>query len=412
MPYYLLKISRLAMFLMLFPLLLLSCTDKADKQKGMFPNTPEAAEDLRAIIESGEVVIGTISGPDSYFELAGEALGTQYALAHNFAESQGVGLRVELAHSEEELCQLLTDGIVDLAAYPIPSAMIQKRGLVATGASNDSLKVSWAVRKDMPGLADALKAWYSPELEKRISQSEHEREEAPREVTFSARPEYLSPSEGIISSYDELFRRGALTSGYDWRLLAAISYTESGFDPEAVSRAGARGLMQLMPSTARMLGVDPTIPEQNIAGAARLLKMLQKEFADISNPVERAKFVLAAYNGGGGHVRDAMALASKYGRDPMLWSDVSEFILNLSDPQYYRDPVVKHGYMLGRETANYVTTVAARYIAYGGTMNFGPSGPRQPRDPGTNAPPSMQRQNNRYTQGTEIAGPDDPVFNE
>ena len=116
MPYYLLKISRLAMLLMLFPLLLLSCTDKADKQKGMFPNTPEAAEDLRAIIESGEVVIGTISGPDSYFELAGEALGTQYALAHNFAESQGVGLRVELAHSEEELCQLLTDGIVDLAA--------------------------------------------------------------------------------------------------------------------------------------------------------------------------------------------------------------------------------------------------------------------------------------------------------
>ena len=400
------------LILLFLPLLLLSCTDKADKQSGMFPHTEAATEDLRALIESGEIVIGTISGPDSYFELAGEPLGTQYALAHNFAESQGVGIRVELAHSEEELCQQLTDGIVDIAAYPIPSALIQKRGLVATGATNDSLKVSWAVRKDMPGLADALKAWYSPDLEERISQTEHEREEAPRQVTFTARPAYLSPSEGIISSYDDLFRRGALVYGYDWRLLAAICYTESGFDPEAVSRAGARGLMQLMPSTARMLGVDPSNPEQNVAGAARLLKMLQGEFSDITNPAERAKFVLAAYNGGGGHVRDAMALTSKYGGDPTLWADVSEYILRLSEPQYYRDPVVKHGYMVGRETASYVSTVAAHYINYGGTMSFGPSGPRQPRDPGNNAPPSMQRQNNRYTKGTEIADPDDPVFNE
>lgn len=378
----------------------------------MFPHADAATEDMRALIESGEIVVGTISGPDSYFELAGEPLGTQYALAQNFTESQGVAIRIELAHSEDELCQLLIDGIIDLAAYPIPSAMIQKRDLVATGAANDSLKTSWAVRKDMPGLADALKAWYSADLEERISKTEHEREEAPRQVTFSARPQYLSPSEGIISAYDDLFRRGALTSGYDWRLLAAISYTESGFDPEAVSRAGARGLMQLMPSTARMLGVDPSVPEQNVAGAARLLKMLQGEFNDIQNPVERTKFVLAAYNGGGGHVRDAMALASKYGYDPMLWADVSQFILHLSEPQYYRDPVVKHGYIVGTETANYVSVVASRYISYGGTMNFGPSAPRQPQDPGNNAPPSMQRQHNRYTNGTEIVGPDDPVFNE
>lgn len=394
-------------------ILLLPSCQKAETRASLFPDTTAGTTDeMEAIRASGELIVGTLSGPDSYFEIAGEALGTQYAMADNFAKSEGVGVRMEIAHSEEELCAMLDSGKVDLAAYQLADSLLQKYGLQAAGAKSDSLHTSWAVRADMKALAAALDKWYTPDLETKIATQEHERETAPRQVSFTARPEFLSRQQGIISYYDDLFRSAARTAGYDWRLLAAIAYTESGFDPNAVSRAGARGLMQLMPSTARSLGVDPTIPAQNIDGAARLLKQIQGEFSDIRHPVERAKFVLAAYNGGGGHVRDAMALASKYGRNPVLWADVSEFILHLSEPQYYRDPIVRHGYMIGRETVNYVTTVAARYIAYGGNMDFGPSTPTIPRDPGNNAPQNMRRQNNRFTQGTEIVGPDDPVFNE
>lgn len=394
----------------------LLCMISCQKEKvstGFFPESDGVQSDeMEAIRASGELIVGTLSGPDSFYELAGEPLGVQYALADHFAKSEGVGLRMEIAHSEEELCAMLDSGKVDLAAFQLPDTLLSKYSLIGAGAKSDSLNTSWAVRSDMKALAAALDKWYTPETEKQISAEEHERELAPRQVTFTPRPAFLSRQQGIISTYDDLFKRGARTAGYDWRLLAAIAYTESGFDPSAVSRAGARGLMQLMPSTARHLGVDPTVPEQNVDGAARLLAQLQKEFSDIRHPVERAKFVLAAYNGGGGHVRDAMALATKHGRNPQLWADVSEFILRLSDPAYYRDPVVRHGYMIGRETTNYVTTVASRYVAYGGDMNFGPSSPVIPRDPGSNAPQNVRRQNNRYTKGTEIVGPDDPVFNE
>ncbi|MBR1652985.1 MAG: transglycosylase SLT domain-containing protein [Alloprevotella sp.] len=403
---------HVAYILLSLALLIASC-QKKEERASLFPGTEASqADDMEAIRASGEIIVGTLSGPDSYFELAGEALGTQYALADNFAKSEGVGVRMEIAHSEEELCAMLDSGKVDLAAYQLADSLLRKFDLVAAGAKNDSLRTSWAVRKDMKALAAALDKWYTPNLEQEIAAGERERETAPRQVTFTARPEYLSRPQGIISSYDDLFRSAARTAGYDWRLLAAIAYTESGFDPNAVSRAGARGLMQLMPSTARSLGVDPSVPAQNIDGAARLLKQLQGEFADIRHPVERAKFVLAAYNGGGGHIRDAMALASKYGRNPVIWADVSEYILRLSEPQYYRDPVVRHGYMIGRETVGYVSTVAARYVSYGGNMDFGPSAPAIPHDPGSNAPQNVRRQNNRFTQGTEIAGPDDPVFNE
>ena len=89
-------------------------------------------------------------------------------------------------------------------------------------------------------------------------------------------------------------------------------------------------------------------------------------YRDVPDKVERLNFVLASYNGGVGHVRDAMALAEKNGADKYVWDDVSEFILKLSNPTYYRDDVVKHGYMRGTETHNYVASVRHRFEEYSG----------------------------------------------
>ena len=74
----------------------------------------------------------------------------------------------------------------------------------------------------------------------------------------------------------------------------------------------------------------------------------------MKSPLERMSFTLAGYNGGPFHIRDAMALAKKNGKDPYRWADVSEFVLKLQQPEYYRDPVVKYGYMRGSETVDYV----------------------------------------------------------
>ena len=90
-------------------------------------------------------------------------------------------------------------------------------------------------------------------------------------------------------------------------------------------------------------------------------------FSDIPNRSERINFVLASYNGGTGHVRDAMALARKNGRNPQRWADVDPFILRLSQPQYYRDPVVKFGYLRGSETSGYVRQIQSRWASYRGS---------------------------------------------
>ncbi|MCQ2287781.1 MAG: transglycosylase SLT domain-containing protein [Muribaculaceae bacterium] len=171
---------------------------------------------------------------------------------------------------------------------------------------------------------------------------------------------------GTATTYEQLFMRYAGESGFDWHVLRAIAKVESNFNSNAVSWAGARGLMQIMPSTARGHGVDPNDlfdPEVSVRVAAQCLRSLNNKFLTrIPNREQRIKFVLASYNAGAGHVMDAMALAQKYGKNPQVWEgNVEEAILWKSSPQYYNDPVCRFGYCRGRETVNYVIKVQRNY---------------------------------------------------
>ena len=132
--------------------------------------------------------------------------------------------------------------------------------------------------------------------------------------------------------------------------------------------------MQILPSTADHLALPRQNiyePEANIAAATRYMRELQALFSDVGNPQERLMFALAAYNGGYNHVRDAMALTKKYGGIWKKWSDVRHYILALSQPRYYRDPVVKNGYMRGSETANYVDMIMSRWAQYRHALRTG-----------------------------------------
>ena len=129
---------------------------------------------------------------------------------------------------------------------------------------------------------------------------------------------------------------------------------------------GAMGLMQLMPSTARQYGVsNPFDPEQSVRGAAKLMSNLLAYYSSVPNPDERINFALAAYNAGQGHVDDARRLAHKKGRDHNVWkNNVDEFVLYMSNPEYFNDPVVKFGYFRGGETYNYVNYIRSDWDRY------------------------------------------------
>ena len=154
--------------------------------------------------------------------------------------------------------------------------------------------------------------------------------------------------------------------GWDWRLLASQAFQESRFNPTARSWAGATGLLQLMPPTAREFGVkDMNDPEQNVAGAVRFITWLTNYWDDkIPDADERQKFILASYNTGHGHVEDARRLTMKYGDDPNVWGDVAFWLLQKSKRQYYSDPVVKYGFCRGLEPVTYVSRILDRYDHY------------------------------------------------
>ena len=170
-----------------------------------------------------------------------------------------------------------------------------------------------------------------------------------------------------ISPYDSLFRVYADTVGWDWKMLAAVAYVESKFDTSAVSAVGAKGLMQIMPVTARAMGIPEGMerdPAESVRAATQYFVYLSHLFRRIPEG-ERTNFVLAAYNAGFGHIQDAMRLASKYGKNRYVWNDNVESYLRLkNDSVYFTDSLCRNGRFNATETILFVRRVQHKYGEY------------------------------------------------
>ena len=231
---------------------------------------------------------------------------------------------------------------------------------------------AWAVGLRSQWLADTINAWSQSSnaradsksaLKRYFEKNKRAQLKAAQSAQRAAPPKLTA---GALSPYDAIFRTYSKGIGWDWRMIAAIAYTESEFNPHVESWAGARGLMQLMPATARSYGLDESQiedPELSVRVAVKYLGELERMLRSrIPNPDERTKFVLAAYNAGIGHIYDAIALAEKYDKDPTTWDGcVEETLLWKSKAQYYNDPVCHSGYCRGRETVAYVAEVLSHY---------------------------------------------------
>ncbi|MGD9931209.1 MAG: transporter substrate-binding domain-containing protein [Mangrovibacterium sp.] len=227
--------------------------------------------------------------------------------------------------------------------------------------------IAWAVRHNSPEWLNYLNTWIlnfkSTPTYKALYKKYFENSRS----SAMANSDYHSITGGKISPFDDLIKQESETAGLDWRLVAAIIYQESRFDPTAESWAGAYGLMQILPESADMFNIfDYEEPRNNIKVGINLIKWLEKNFLEeVPDSVERMKFVLAAYNVGLGHVKDAQRLAEKYNKIPIVWTNnVDYFLLNKSAAKFYKDPVVKWGYCRGEEPYQYVNKVTNTYRHY------------------------------------------------
>lgn len=270
----------------------------------------------------------------------------------------------------EDMLAEVASGERGLVATDRETAMINKTyhpEIQITLSLSSPQKTRWGVALSHKDLGETIDAWCSeaPAIAER-SDILYKYLEAQKVAPVAGAGYDRNFNNGYASPYDTLFKAHTQGSRWDWRLLAAQGYTESRFDSTARSFAGASGVMQIMPGTARDFGLKKAelkSPDRSIETAVKILDRYDEMIAaKVPDPEERTKFTLAAYNAGPGHVIDAINLAQKYGLDPTVWDDnVEKAMLMKMNKKYYRDPVVKYGYSRGRETVDYVDRIYKYY---------------------------------------------------
>jgi len=284
-------------------------------------------------------------------------------------EGAGFSLRATADNVEtEQLIQLVARGKYKATMadeHQLDIELAKSASVRSAYALEQEIPHSIALRQRNPKLKQALNKFV-----KRIYKSEFynvtytEYFKNRSSVQRLARGRIVDALKGQISPYDKLVRKYSDHYGFDWRLVTAQMYQESKFNPKAKSHIGARGLMQLMPRTAKEMGVkDISDPASSIRGGVKYLDWLRDRFDTDLAIADRLWFTLASYNAGAGHVQDARRLARQLGHDPDRWFDHTEQAMLLLEKKQYAKKA-RYGYVNGSEPVNYVRDIKQRFEAY------------------------------------------------
>lgn len=325
------------------------------------------AETLEASLVRNQL---DLAGKTVYVQKGSSYAQRLYSMEHESGMDIGI---IEVPYDAEELARQVARGEIEYTVCDdymsnIISSLYPDLDL--STLVSFPRNIAWSVHKSgTTALMAELNSW--------IAGYKTTREYARLEKKYFSgrRPAHIVSSEyfatntlGKVSPYDDIIRNVADSLGWDWRLVAAIIYQESRFNPSVISPRGAYGLMQVMPETGKHFGYDVTRSvETNIHAGISYMSMLDKLFSQwVTDPDERVKFILASYNAGHGHVLDAMKLAEKNGLDPGKWEgNVSLFLERKSDPAFYGDPVVRNGRLREGVAVNaYVSDIMKRYEHY------------------------------------------------
>lgn len=233
--------------------------------------------------------------------------------------------------------------------------------VLAGFALPDARPVQWLVRHGAADLLASVNEFFrgleaSGALAKLIQQSSGDT----RPFEYVESREFQAHLGERLPRFRSWFEHAAVVSGIDWRLLAAVGYQESKWDPQAESDVGAQGVMMLTAETAHSLGVkDRTNPEQSILAGARYLAQVRGMIPDRIPEPDRTWLTVAAYNVGFGHLEDARVLTQALGKNPDSWVEVRERLPLLAQERWYSR--VKRGYARGWEPVQFVDRIQ-RYL--------------------------------------------------
>jgi membrane-bound lytic murein transglycosylase F len=273
-------------------------------------------------------------------------------------------------HSTENLIEKVALGEIDYTISEQKVAMNNNklfRNLDYSIVISEPLEQCWVLPKSSDSLRKSIDLWLESFLktdEYKAIYSRYYNTTFDRQI-LKNRHSYMKKK--TICRWDRQLKKVSRKNRWDWKILAALIYQESGFQPNIVGGGGCIGLLQLMPETAKRYGITPnSSPEIQITRGAQYIKYLENFYnKKVKDKEQLSKFVLASFNAGPGHVIDAINLTEKYGKDPTRWDDnVEVFLRYKSVPKYYNDPVVKSGYYRGAYTICFVNDVWERYLHY------------------------------------------------
>jgi membrane-bound lytic murein transglycosylase F len=171
---------------------------------------------------------------------------------------------------------------------------------------------------------------------------------------------FINAANTVLPHYRKMFEDAATITGEDWRLLAALAYQESQWDPFATSYTNVRGMMMLTEDTADRMNLNNRLDaRENILAGAKYLTVLKGGLPERIQEPDRTWLALAAYNQGFGHMEDARILTSRANHNPDSWSDVKKWMLRLNQPEIYES--LKHGYARGGEAVVLVENIRSYY---------------------------------------------------
>ncbi len=291
--------------------------------------------------------------------------GTAYQQRLLELKNQGIDLAIRL-HDDlpvEELIQKVADGQIDFTVANSNIISINRRNFpeaVSTGSINDGMQLAWAVYPKSIKLLEQINTFLSMiNKSGKFDEIYNKYYGDIEEFDYVDLEAFHRRVKNNLSRYSPFIKAAAEKHGFDWRLIAAQIYQESHLNPWAKSRAGARGLMQILPSTGKSLGLNDLFdPVQNINAGVQHLKDLYDHF-DQAQGEDRILIALAAYNIGQGHIYDARELAKKRGLDPDKWESLSKTLPLLQYRKYHQN--TQYGFCRGTEPIRYIKQILIYY---------------------------------------------------
>ena len=302
-------------------------------------------------------------------DLTGKTVHVQVATAYQERleelRRQGIDINIKL-HKDlltEELIQQVAQGDIGLTVADSIIARLNQRHYpraVMAGAISEMQQLGWAVHPEAHQLREKINSFYAVIKENgRYDEIFNKYYGDVGNFDYVDVRAFHRRIRSKLSRYSPFIKAAARRHGFDWRLIAAQAYQESHLNPWAKSHAGAKGLMQLLTSTARSLNVaDIFNPVDNINGGVQHLKNMYELF-DGATGDDRLMIALAAYNVGQGHIQDARKLAIKKKLNPDLWESLSQTLPLLRYRKYYKN--AKYGYCRGTEPVIYVKQIMIYY---------------------------------------------------